>query len=238
MTNQKQRVAIVGGSSGIGEATAARFAALGADVIIGGRDPARVEAAARRISRARGETIDGTDAASAKRFFESVGAFDHLVITLTGAKGAGPIRALALDDLRAGFEAKLFGCLTTLQAALPFVRASITFVSAASARAALPGTAGLAAINGAIEAAVRPLAAELAPLRVNAVSPGMIDTPWWDAMPKEQKDGFFRQASETLPVGRVGRPEDVGDAIVLLATNGFVTGTVLEVDGGAHLARG
>jgi NAD(P)-dependent dehydrogenase (short-subunit alcohol dehydrogenase family) len=238
MTNQGQRVVIVGGSSGIGEAAAARFAALGAEVIIGGRDAGRVEAAVQRIGRARGETIDGTDAASASRFFASVGAFDHLVIALSGGKGAGPIRDLSLNELRSGFEAKLFGHLTTLQAALPFVRASVTLVSAASARAAMPRTAGLAAINGAIEALVRPLASELAPLRVNAVSPGVIDTPWWNAVPKEQKDSFFQRTAQVLPVRRVGRPEDVGDAIVLLATNGFITGTVLEVDGGAHLAQG
>ncbi|APR87835.1 short-chain dehydrogenase/reductase SDR [Minicystis rosea] len=234
------KVAVVGGTSGIGEATAARFAALGAAVVIGGRDASRIEAAAARIARVgkvSGFEIDGADAASARRFFERVGEIDHLVLALSGGKGAGPIATLALDDLRSGFEAKLFAHLTTLQAALPFVRSSITFVSAISARAALAGTAGLAAINGAVESLVRPLANELAPRRVNAVSPGVVDTPWWDALPKDQKDGFFAQAQKTLPVGRVGRPEDVAEAIVMVATNGFMTGTVLEIAGGAHLAR-
>jgi NAD(P)-dependent dehydrogenase (short-subunit alcohol dehydrogenase family) len=234
------KVAVIGGSSGIGEATAARFAALGADVTIGGRDASKVESAVQRLAafgRVNGASIDGTAAASARRFFETLGAFDHLVLALSGGKGAGPIATLALDDLRSGFEAKLFAHLTTLQAALPFVRGSITFVSAISANAALAGTAGLAAINGAIAAMVGPLATELAPRRVNAVSPGVIDTPWWDAMPKDAKEGYFEQAANGLPVKRVGHPDDVAAAIVMVATNGFMTGSVIEVAGGAHLAR-
>jgi NAD(P)-dependent dehydrogenase (short-subunit alcohol dehydrogenase family) len=99
----------------------------------------------------------------------------------------------------------------------------------------MPGTAGLAAINGAIEAAVPTLAKELAPTRINAVSPGVIDTPWWDAMPEEAKATIFRQAAERLPVRRVGRPEDVAQAIVFLVHDSFVTGTIIEVDGGGHL---
>jgi NAD(P)-dependent dehydrogenase (short-subunit alcohol dehydrogenase family) len=97
------------------------------------------------------------------------------------------------------------------------------------------GPLGGHAINGAIEAAVPTLAKELAPTRVNAVSPGVIDTPWWDAMPKDFKDNAFKQTAEWLPVHRVGRPEDVAQAIVFLIHNGFVTGTVVEVDGGGHL---
>ena len=116
-------------------------------------------------------------------------------------------------------------------------RSSVTLVSAASARAAIPGTAGLAAINGAIEAMVRPLAIELAPVRINAVSPGVIDTPWWDALPAQAKRGVFAQTCASLPVGRVGRPDDVAAAIAMVATNGFMTGTVIEVAGGAQLAR-
>jgi len=232
-----QRVIVMGGSSGIGEATAALFAAQGEEVVITGRDQARLRAAVERIGRVRGEVVDGTDAVRAAGFFERTGPFDHLVLAMTGAAGAGALATLDLADLRAGLEAKLFAHLTSLKAALPTLRQSVTFVSAASARAALPGTAGLAALNGAIEAAVRPLAAELAPIRVNAVSPGVIDTPFWNAMPAEARQAHFRAAAERLPVRRVGRPEDVAGAIAMLARNPFMTGTVLEVDGGLHLAR-
>lgn len=84
---------------------------------------------------------------------------------------------------------------------------------------------------------MRPLAAELAPTRVNAVSPGIVDTPWWDAMPKPARDQFMQQAAQGLPVRRIGKPDDIAQAIVMVATNGFMTGTVVEVDGSGHLAR-
>jgi NAD(P)-dependent dehydrogenase (short-subunit alcohol dehydrogenase family) len=111
----------------------------------------------------------------------------------------------------------------------------VTIISAASARTAFAGTAGLAAANGALEAMVAPLAVELAPLRVNAVSPGVIDTPWWSGMPADQRQGYFDAVAAVTPVRRVGRPEDVAGAIVYLAGAGFVTGTVLECTGGLNL---
>jgi NAD(P)-dependent dehydrogenase (short-subunit alcohol dehydrogenase family) len=115
---------------------------------------------------------------------------------------------------------------------------AIVFVTAGSARAALPGTAGLAAINGALEAMVAPLAAELAPRRVNAVSPGVVDTPWWDAQGPGVREATFEAYATALPVGRIGRPDDVAAAIVALATNGYVTGSVLDCAGGGQLATG
>ena len=135
-------------------------------------------------------------------------------------------------------EGKFFAQISVAQCALNNLVSggSITFISAGSARVALPGTIGLAAINGAIETIIPTLAKELAPIRVNAVSPGVIDTPWWDKMPKEARDSIFEQTSKSLPVRRVGRPEDVSQAIAFLIENTFVTGTIIEVDGGAHLS--
>ncbi len=230
-----ETVVVVGGSSGIGEAAARAFLARDFRVVIVGRDRARLDAALARLPGARGVATDARDAAATRRMFEELGSFEHLVLSQSGGKGGGPIAALALDDLRSGLEGKLFAQLTALKAALGIVKSSITFVSAASARAAIPGTTGLAAINGAIEAMVRPLALELAPVRVNAVSPGVIDTPWWDQLPAEAKRGVFAQTSASLPVRRVGQPDDVAAAIAMVATNGFMTGTVVEVAGGAQL---
>lgn len=228
---------IMGGTSGIGEACARQFAALGAEVVIAGRDPSRLQAALERLPAVRGETVDGASAESVRAFFAKIGFFDHLVLALSGARGAGPIATVALDDVRAGFEAKLFAQLTTLQAALPYVTGSVTFVSAATAAASLPGTAGLAAINAAVEAVARTLAAELAPLRINAVRPGVIDTPWWTRVPAAFKEAVFTRATQSLPVKRVGTADDVASAIVMVACNGFMTGTVVDVSGGATLAR-
>jgi NAD(P)-dependent dehydrogenase (short-subunit alcohol dehydrogenase family) len=109
-------------------------------------------------------------------------------------------------------------------------------VSAASARAAVPGTAALAAVNGAIERVVSPLAAELAPVRVNAVSPGLIDTPWWASFPTAVRDEQFEAAADSVPAGRVGTAADVAAAIAYLIDADFVTSTVLPVDGGYTIA--
>ncbi|WP_141583774.1 SDR family oxidoreductase [Actinomadura sp. WMMA1423] len=238
MTLNGQRVLVCGGTSGIGAATARLFAGQGADTVVTGRDAERLAKAA-----ADGLTARRLDAASAEEvaaFFAEDTVYDHLVLTLSGGAGAGPIATLDLDDLRSGFEAKFWLHLRLVQAALPRLAegGSITFVTASSARAALPGTAGLAAINGALEAVVPPLATELAPLRVNAVSPGVIETPWWDGMPGEQRAAMFAEHAAALPVGRVGRPEDVAQAILLTATNGFMTGSVVECNGGLSLPTG
>jgi NAD(P)-dependent dehydrogenase (short-subunit alcohol dehydrogenase family) len=109
---------------------------------------------------------------------------------------------------------------------------SLTFVSAVSAHAAVPGTAGIGAANAAVAALVPILSVELKPLRVNGVSPGVIDTPWWDAVPEEQKQGMFKEFAAKTPVGRVGQPEDVAKAIVFLIGDDFITGHTLICDGG------
>lgn len=235
------KAVIFGGSSGIGEATARLLGSWGWQVMIVGRNRQKLEAVRERMGGRVGmASVDALDPGAVKRFFEGQEPFDHLVLCHSGGKGAGPFCQLDLADLRSGLEAKLFAQLVVAQCSVGRLRpgGSITFVSAISARTCMPGTAGLAAINGALEAMVPVLALELAPLRVNAVSPGVIDTPWWNAMPREAKESFFQQAAAGLPVRRVGKPEDVAQAIGLLASNGYMTGTVLEVDGGARLVHG
>jgi NAD(P)-dependent dehydrogenase (short-subunit alcohol dehydrogenase family) len=229
------RVVVMGGTSGIGLATAERCAADGAEVTVTGRDTERLRAAAEKVTAA--EAVDGTSEDEVRAFFARYGRFDHLVLALSGAGGAGALRDLKADDLRAGFEGKFFPHLLAAKSALDTIAedGSITFITAGSARAALPGTAGLAAVNGAIECAVPPLAAELAPVRVNAVSPGVIDTPWWSWVPEEQRREQFEAFAGRTPAGRVGRPDDVADAVRYLIGATFVTGAVIPCDGGLSL---
>ncbi|MET8704167.1 SDR family oxidoreductase [Kitasatospora sp. NPDC058032] len=236
-----QRVVVMGGSSGIGEAAATAFAADGAEVVVTGRDRDRLDAAVARIGgKSTGQRLDAADPVALAEFFAGAGTVDHLVVAVSGAAGSGPFAHLDLAELATGFDAKFWPQVRVLQAALPHLRedGSVTLITAASARAAFPGTAGLAAINGALEAMVPPLAVELAPLRVNAVSPGVVDTPWWDRVPAEQRAVLFEGLAATTPVGRVGRAEDVARAIHMLAANTFVTGVVFDCTGGANLPTG
>ncbi|MEV0229975.1 SDR family oxidoreductase [Nonomuraea sp. NPDC050786] len=232
------RVVIVGGTSGIGLGTAARLAAGGAEVFVTGRSEERLEAALKQLGdQASGEVVDARDTGAMRALFERLGAVDHVVITVTRRGGAGPLSSLTSDAITGAVQDKLVPHLLTAQAALGALRpgGSITFVTAASAGAALAGVSVLAAVNGAIEAAVPGLAVELAPIRVNAVSPGVIDTDWWSGLGDEARAAFLEGTAAALPVGRVGTPEDVAVTIEYVVRNSFVTGTVLTVDGGGRL---
>jgi NAD(P)-dependent dehydrogenase (short-subunit alcohol dehydrogenase family) len=226
---------IVGGTSGIGLATAKMAIGAGHEVVAVGRDPAKFSAA-----HSIGATTAQVDAASpveTQRFFAAQGVFDHLVLCASGAAGAGNFRDLALKELRKGFEGKFWPQITCAKAALASLNTggSITFVGAISSRAMKPGTAGLAAVNAALEAMVPILASELRPTRVNAVVPGVVDTPWWSRVPEAARKELFEQLASEVAVGRVGKPEDLASAIMFLTTNTFVTGTLLDCDGGWKL---
>lgn len=227
------RVVILGGTSGIGLATAEKLTAAGAEVIVTGRDAEKLAAVKDRVASA--EQVDGTDEQAVADFFERVGSFDHLVLAFSpGALGLGPLAGLNVADIRSAFEGKLFAYLSAVQKAQ--VTGSVTLVSAATARSAAPGTVTFAAVNGAIERIVSPLAAELAPVRVNAVAPGAVDTPWWSFVPEEARAGQFTAMAQDLPIKRVGKPGEVADAIAYLVGAEYVTGTILPVDGGFTVA--
>ncbi len=239
MGEQNEHAVIIGGSSGIGLASARRLLDTGMEVTITGRNRAKLEQARRDLT---GDVsiaaFDGSRPDEVGAFFAACGRFDHLVLCLSGGKGLGPFSALDLKEVRSGVDEKVWPQLSCAQAALATIRedGSVTFVSAVSAQLATPGLAGVAAINGMLLTVVPVLAVELKPLRINAVAPGVIDTPWWDFLPKEQREVVFADYARRTPAGRVGQPDDVAQSIAFLVSNSFVTGQILTIDGGLRLA--
>jgi len=230
-----QQVLIVGGSSGIGLATAKAAAQGGAHVTIAGRSEAKLELAVQALGHgAVGRPLDAGDDKSVADFFADGKTWDHVVAT-TGAGGRGQIANIAMADALAAMNGKFWTYFRIARAAKIATGGSLTVVSGGLGSKPAPGAALVSAINAAIEGLTRGLALDFAPTRVNTVSPGIIDTPLWDRMTAADRQAMYAKATATLPARRVGKPEDVGQAILFLMTNPFATGSVLHLDGGSLL---
>lgn len=234
-TFRDQHVVITGGSSGIGLVLAQDLARRGARLTLVGRDGAKLQAAAQQVpGRVATASVDVTDEAAVRRFFEGLGPIDHLVTAAAGT-ARGLVAELEVSTARALFDSKYWGQYLCAKYAIPALKASGSMVlfSGWISRKPLAGVSTLAAVDAAIEALGRTLALEIAPRRVNVVTPGMIDTPLWGARltPEQQREHFAR-VGQALPVGRAGTPQDVAHAVRFLLENGFTTGSVIDVDGG------
>lgn len=231
-----KHILIVGGTKGIGRATAEAALAAGARVTVTGRSAQSLRGLPQGID---GAVMDYTDAGSVTGLAEAVAALDHLVLSASRDLAWGPFAEVGEEALRRGFEGKFWGYWRVIRALAPHITAggSVTLVTGAAARAAVPGTSGLAAVNGAIEAMSKVLAVELAPLRINSISPGMTATEAYAGMPAPAREGMFQATAAKLPAGRIGQPSDIAEAVLLAATNSFLTGATIDIDGGLHLPR-
>ena len=240
-----KRVVIIGGSSGIGLETARLALAEGASVTIAGRSEDRLRRAAENLlsthdtrtapDRLRSVVADVTEESSLRALFGGEARLDHLFLPAGELRPAGG-DALTSDllGLRAILESRLLGVTYVVRQARPkMADGSITLMSGLYSTRPARGGAFAAAAVAAVEGMTRALALDLAPSRVNAVAPGLIDTPLWDAFGPQREAIIARGAS--LPVGRIGRPEEVAEAVLFLMSNGYVTGTVLAIDGGGGL---
>jgi NAD(P)-dependent dehydrogenase (short-subunit alcohol dehydrogenase family) len=225
----------VGGSSGIGLATAANLATAGAQVTIASRSASKLEGARRAISGTVATCVlDIRDESAVAECFKNIGPFDHLVISASDAV-FGPFLEVPIRDVQEFLDSKFWGAYRCARYAAPHLAkdGSITFVSGAASQRGTAGLAAGSAINAAIEALGRSLSVELAPIRVNTVAPGLIVTPVWDTIMKnEEKQALFKEAAAKLPLKRIGMPEEVAHAIRYLIENTYTTGTVLFPDGG------
>jgi NAD(P)-dependent dehydrogenase (short-subunit alcohol dehydrogenase family) len=229
-----RKVLVIGRGSGIARAIALAVRAEGAEVVVAGRDKA--ELAAAYDSGVTSETVDVTDEASVKSLAERLGSVDH-VVTTASARARGQVADLTADTVLLSLHTKVVGPILLAKHFAPRMPQDGSFVlfSGSSARKPAPGMLAVAATNGAVDVLTRSLAVELAPIRVNAISPGTIDTGAYDALGTERKAALFAQRAELNPARRIGSAEDIAGAVVLALTTTFMTGVSLAVDGGEPL---
>jgi len=225
-----KKVVVVGGSSGIGFSTAEMAKREGAEVIIASRNPERLAAAADKLN-AIAMPADVTSDESVASLFRSCGPVDHVVVTAAQLR-TGPFKTVKMEDVRATMEGKFWGAWRVAQAADICPGGSLTLVSGYLSIRPRPNSAIISVANGALESLARALALELAPVRVNAVSPGIIDTPIRAAMPEAARRDMLAKTAAALPVGRVGVGEDIAQQILAFMTIGFATGSIVYLDGG------
>ncbi len=237
MRFQGKKIVVIGGSSGMGLATARAAAAEGARVIIASRSEEKLRQAQAQIQGSvEGLTINVMEEGSVKAFFDRVGEFDHL--TTPGSEAVlGPFLSLDTQAARKAFDSKFWGQYQAAKYGAPKIRTggSITFFAGIWSQRPIPKASVVAAINSAIEGLGRALAMELAPIRVNTVSPGIVDTPLYAGMAPDRREAMFKEAAASIPAKRIAKPEEIAQTVLYLMSNGYTTGSTLYVDGGATL---
>lgn len=238
MSLSGKRVVILGGTSGIGLATARAAQREGAGVVIASSRKARVDRALASLAEgAEGQVLDLSDEAQTRAFFQHIGAFDHLVFTAGEPLHLEALETMQFDRARQFLDIRFWGAFMAAKYGSRHIKpgGSITLTNGVAGLRPRKGWTLAASLCGATEALTRALAVELAPIRVNAVCPGLVRTELWDDMTESDRETMYRDAGRRLPVGRVGESDDLAEAYLYLMRQGYGTGQVIVIDGGAVL---
>jgi NAD(P)-dependent dehydrogenase (short-subunit alcohol dehydrogenase family) len=238
MTLESKRVVVVGGTSGLGLATARGAADLGAEVIVASGRQARVDDSLAQLPPGSiGRILDVIDDAAVDTFFAEVSELDHLVYTAGESLMLTPLAEIDIDRARSFFAIRYFGALRAVQAAASRIRpgGSITLTSGMASARPQASWSVEASVCGAVDALTRALAVELTPIRVNAISPGVVRSPLWSTMDDTDRRQLYKDAAASLPVRHVGETDEIAMAYLYCMGQTYATGTVITVDGGAVL---
>ncbi|EOB4960774.1 SDR family oxidoreductase [Vibrio vulnificus] len=221
MGSDKTVYVLLGGTSGIGAELAKQLES----------DHTIVHVASRQTG------LDISDEKSVYHYFETIGAFDHLIVTAGSYAPAGKVVDVEVTQAKYAFDTKFWGAVLAAKHGARYLKqgGSITLTSGMLSRKVVANTYVKAAINAAIEATTKVLAKELAPIRVNAISPGLTKTEAYKGMNADDRDAMYQRTQSHLPVGKVGEASDIAMAYLFAIQNSYMTGTVIDVDGGALL---
>jgi NAD(P)-dependent dehydrogenase (short-subunit alcohol dehydrogenase family) len=237
MTLQGKRIVVLGGSSGIGLAVARAAASEGAAVVIASSRRVRVDEALNTLPEgAEGHALNLAEEPAVRALFARIGSFDHLVFTAGESLQLDRLASIDIEAARRFFGLR-WGAYLAAKYGSSTIRegGSIVFTSGVAGQRPRPGWSVAASICAAMEGLTRALAVELAPIRVNIVSPGVVKTPLWVGMAETDREALYRQTAERLPVGHVGEAAEIAEAYLYLMRQSYATGQVLVVDGGAVL---
>jgi NAD(P)-dependent dehydrogenase (short-subunit alcohol dehydrogenase family) len=235
-----QTVVVIGGSSGIGLETARRARVEGAEVILTGRNPERLSEAALELGAQSTASFDATDAPSLERFFAGLSKpIDHVMVT-AGGPHYGRLMEMDVAEARRGLDEHLVLILLVARSAAEKVRAggTLLFMTSTGGRRAGVGLGILSTVTAAMPALAANLALELAPVRINLIAAGFVDTPLSASLLRDGLDKRRAELRATLPIGRVVGPGDVASLAVHIMVNTALTGSTYDVDGGLQLIAG
>jgi len=240
----QKKVLILGGSSGIGLATAAKALHSGAEVILAGRTADKLKDAKKSLHSERVSTIkmDATNSQSIIEHLEHIGDLDHLVLSAGENKpGGGPFSQTSLEEGRRFFDENYWAAVRVLREVVSQIRpsphSSVTFVTGGLARRPIVGKSYTVSFQAAIEGLAHALVDELAPIRVNVMAPGLLKTPFWSNLDASERESLFKNAKKEVPVGFIPNADPIGSAIVELMSNIYICGAVLCADGGWASSR-